>query len=457
MKQTLFILALITSTIQTFAQSPRIKLNQITKDSLTGSVLISSPTDSGMVYSRDLFISYGADTVLILGGDTLAATSGIISSVLSDGVTITGDGTTGSELTVDTATVIATKGDLSDYVTIAGTETITGAKTFTSALTQSGGDVNFDSGTLFVDQSENRVGIGITTPEQQFDIYTSDADPTTTLQIRVNRTGYGNVRAKLKTYAGGSTSTDRFTIDMGSDEFSILSNGKVGIGTTSPNYKLEVNGTNGSISILGSGFTVNPTSMLLGLYTSDRGYIQVPNQGQLDIWNGGTSAIVQFKNNLNSIFFGDVGIGETSPSEKLEVNGKVKISDLTGTGGNAVYENGGVLGVASDGRFKSHIADLDNGIEKILNLKPKYFIDNRNSAFQQLGFYAQEVKSVINEASYPIGNTDYLGINDRAIIAVTVKAIQEQQAIIQSQATEIETLKSQIQLILSEIEQIKNN
>jgi len=457
MKQILIILGLLAS-VSTFAQSPRIKLNQITKDSLTGSVLISSPTDSGMVYSRDLFISYGADTFLILGGDTIVLQSDLIAEIgdsLLNYVSRTELSDSTTNIRTDIPLIIADS--LLNYVTIAGTQTITGAKTFTSALTQSGGDVDFDSGTLFVDESEDRVGIGITTPEQQFDIYTSGADPTTTLQIRADRTGYGNVRAKLKMYAGGSTSTDRFTIDMGSDDFSILSNGKVGIGSTNPGYKLEVNGTNGSISILGSGFTANPTPMLLGLYTSDRGYIQVPNQGQLEIWNGGTSSIVQFKNNQNSIFFGDVGIGETSPSEKLEVNGKVKISDLTGTGGNAVYENGGVLGVASDGRFKSHIADLDNGIEKILNLKPKYFIDNRNSAFQQLGFYAQEVKSVINEASYPIGNTDYLGINDRAIIAVTVKAIQEQQAIIQSQATEIETLKSQIQLILSEIEQIKNN
>ena len=141
MKQTLIILAIITATIQTFAQSPRIKLNQITKDSVTGSVLISSPTDSGMVYSRDLFISYGADTFLILGGDTLAATSSIISSVLSDGVTITGDGTTGSELTVDTTTYIATKGDLTGYVDLSTTQNVGGAKTFTNNFTTNGGSV----------------------------------------------------------------------------------------------------------------------------------------------------------------------------------------------------------------------------------------------------------------------------------------------------------------------------
>jgi hypothetical protein len=336
-----------------------------------------------MVYSRDLFISYGADTFLILNGDTLAATSGIISSVLSDGVTITGNGTTGNELTVDTATVIATKGDLSDYVTIAGTETITGAKTFSNTLTQSGGDVNFDSGTLFVDESADRVGIGTSSP---------------------------NAKLELNSLSGNA----EFLITSTAGTYPYFSLAQTGV----VKWAFQNVATTGSFTITEAG-------------VADRFAIEKTT--------------------------GEVGIGTTSPSEKLEVNGKVKISDLTGTGGNAVYENGGVLGVASDATFKSHIADLDNGIEKILNLKPKYFIDNRNSAFQQLGFYAQEVKSVINEASYPIGNTEYLGINDRAIIAVTVKAIQEQQTIIETQSTEIETLKKLITDLSNRLQILENN
>ncbi len=164
MKQILIILGLFAS-VTTFAQSPRIKLNQITKDTVKGSVLISSPSDSGMVYSRDFYIAYGADTVLILYGDTLGGVGGGFASVLSDGVTVLGDGTTGNELKVDTSTVISTiqglVDSLSNYVTIAGTQTITGAKTFSTDVEIDGKlDLDVDGNSVFIGEDAGRVDDG---------------------------------------------------------------------------------------------------------------------------------------------------------------------------------------------------------------------------------------------------------------------------------------------------------
>jgi hypothetical protein len=104
------------------------------------------------------------------------------------------------------------------------------------------------------------------------------------------------------------------------DQLVLKGNGFVGVNVAAPSYRLEVNGTNGSIAVSGSGYTLNPVPMLIGQYTSTRGYIQVPNQGSFEIWNGGTSTIAEFKNNSQSIFYGSVGIG-TSPATNLHISG----------------------------------------------------------------------------------------------------------------------------------------
>ena len=80
----------------------------------------------------------------------------------------------------------------------------------------------------------------------------------------------------------------------------INADGKVGIGYTSPSYKLHVNGE-GSFNgaIYGTSFVDNNNSSY-----------------SLDPSNTGTSLKVA----------GNVGIGTTSPGEKLEVNGKLKFS-----------------------------------------------------------------------------------------------------------------------------------
>jgi len=304
---------------------------------------------------------------------------------------------------------------LANYVTLSGTETITGAKTFTAALTQSGGDANFDNNTLFVDESENRVGIGTSSPQFGFELVGSGANGV----LAATRTGTN----------GGGVSTIFYT-------------------------NSDAKTANDGIIF---PFNMRNSSNSVATYASIVAYIGDPgagfHEGYLTFNTTNNAAQVEKMRITSS---GYVGIGETSPSEKLDVNGKVKIQDLTGTGGNAVYENGGVLGVASDARFKTYMGDIVNGIELINQLKPKYFIDNRNSSFQQLGFYAQEVKSVINEASYPIGNTDYLGINDRAILATSVKAIQEQQTIILTQEQKITDLETTIQALITRIEILEN-
>ena len=112
---------------------------------------------------------------------------------------------------------------------------------------------------------------------------------------------------------------DGGAISSGTADFVIDSTGLVGIGTTSPSEKLHVSGR---IMASGSGYTLNPTAPIFGQYSSTRGYVQVPSNGQFEIWTGGTSEIATFYNNQNAAFFGKVGIGTTTPAEELHVIGR---------------------------------------------------------------------------------------------------------------------------------------
>ena len=467
MKQTLFILALITSTIQTFAQSPRIKLNQITKDSVTGSVLISSPTDSGMVYSRDLFISYGvSDTVLILRGDTLAATSSIISSVLSDGVTITGDGTIGSELTVDTATVIATKQDLDlyyldsnpdGYTSNAGTVTSVGGTGTVNGISLSGTVTS--SGDLTLGGTLSGVDLA--------------SQVTGTLPIANGGTGETTLAgAGIVTGSGTTNYVPKFTNSTTVGNSVIYDDANnIRIGTTThqlaSNRKMTVLGT-ASIEAVSTGTGGEPTieawqkhtlgnNVFFDFFTessaTQRGQILYNRTNNALAINGNNALELRTGSN-NRLFItsaGEVYIAGTSDqgAYNLQVNG-------TGVWGAGAYVNG------SDILLKENIQPLNHGLKYIKKLNPVQY--NYKSTFssdqsKQLGFIAQDVMFALEDVSDAIvkDNGNYLSMAYQNLIPITVKAIQEQQAIIESQSNEIEQLKTLITDLSNRLQILENN
>jgi hypothetical protein len=119
--------------------------------------------------------------------------------------------------------------------------------------------------------------------------------------------------------------------------------------------------------------------------------------------------------------------------------------------GNIGAPTGSNIYNASDLRLKQNIEKIESGLSKILNLNPVKFnwVDNYISdenGKNMLGFVAQEVLKVIPEAVESFGNdlivnginiTNPLRVNEKFIIPVLVKAVQEQQK-------EIEYLKSKL-------------
>ena len=108
----------------------------------------------------------------------------------------------------------------------------------------------------------------------------------------------------------------------------ILANGNFGIGTTSPGAKLDISNTGGSAGSLAdcqtySALTVKPYSSVDSKLTFSA--------------NGVSTQLIQATNNAGTTgrqislqpFSGNVGIGVTLPSEKLDVNGSIKASAST--------------------------------------------------------------------------------------------------------------------------------
>jgi len=157
--------------------------------------------------------------------------------------------------------------------------------------------------------SNGNGGIGTTSPSVELDVNgTSKVDTGITEGIHY-------VGTALEHWGDGGTGlsfpyNDALTLKTASsDRLHINSNGNVGIGTTSPSYKLDVNGTlhSSNITLADGIYHEGDTNTYIN-FLSDQ--IQMATAGSVRAY-------------INSS--GNVGIGTTSPNAKLNINGSVKI------------------------------------------------------------------------------------------------------------------------------------
>ena len=101
------------------------------------------------------------------------------------------------------------------------------------------------------------------------------------------------------------------------------------------------------------------------------------------------------------------------------------------------------------------MAPINGALAKVLSLRGVNFeweeAANRGPGLQ-MGFIAQEAEAVIPEVVARRGGKGLYGMQYAPITALLVEAVKDQQRVIERQASEIETLREEVQAIKRVIE-----
>jgi hypothetical protein len=185
------------------------------------------------------------------------------------------------------------------------------------------------------------VGVGTDSPTGKLHLVTDTVTPS--LKISQDETSSAAIYATTQRYGiflqGDSTSQSHYLLNLKSNSGStnVLyagSDGNVGIGTSSPGYELDVNGSIGIAyqdslnfrSATGTAYkSINVDDGVSGYYTLR----YISNGGDSDsnvmhqwLTNKGGSSNTEVMSLTRG---GDLGVGTTTPSQKLEVNGSALI------------------------------------------------------------------------------------------------------------------------------------
>lgn len=217
-------------------------------------------------------------------------------------------------------------------------------------------------------------------------------------------------------------------------------NGRVGIGTESPEAGFHLKGTGypSAFMYIQSDAGQDAGIRLYEGSTAKWHIFNNSTSGGLQIYNDATQTAI-FCKQSNSY----VGLGTTSPTQKLHVVG------------NAYKTEGGTSwATSSDIRLKNLTGNYNKGLSEIIKLDPVRYIyknDNPrqlNSEIEQVGFVAQEVQKIFPEA-VSVGDDGYLDFNIHPINIAFVNAIKELKY-------ENDALKSKMEKLESRLEQLES-
>ena len=282
--------------------------------------------------------------------------------------------------------------------------------------------------------------------------------------------GYINYTHSDNALAFATGSTERLRID---------SSGNVGIGTSFPDAKLTINApapdltlkrngttefrmgvsnvTNGGItgSFAGDTFLRSRNDRIL-FSTNDgvTAHAVIDGSGNLLVGttnvSGSASEGIKFRASSNAKTISTVSTRSTSADEGITMwsTGANTWRFYVGWGGK-INATSNTIQAISDQRFKENIRDLDDGLSKVMELRPRKFDWKEGKGADikdDRGFIAQEFEEVFPDLvgewkdEAPEGEEPYKAVS-QDLIPTLVKAIQEQQTLIESLTARIAALE----------------
>lgn len=278
-------------------------------------------------------------------------------------------------------------------------------------------------GTLVADTSDS-IAIGNGSMELSTSPYTV-AIGTGTLR---NVTGLGNIAIGNRSSSGTTTGT--WNVSIGED--TLLGN-STGSGNTVVGYK-SLNTTNSNNnSIFGGNIG---TGVIIGNNNCMFGAASGAGTGFNECTFIGTLARTNLSGYSNSTALGYNAV--------VDASNRVRIGDtnITQIGGQVAWSN------LSDRRIKKNINDISKGLEFIKQLRPvEYNISNNDTDTKQhFGLIAQEVAEIVGSENgvvdVPKNPENMMSITYTELVAPLIKAVQEQQDMIDELKAEIQLLKN---------------
>ena len=272
-------------------------------------------------------------------------------------------------------------------------------------------------------QEDGKIGIGTKSPGAPLEVSSQSSLPTVILD---RATGQASIKSTSNEYLmlesnGNSLGLNWYTSD---NVVMVNGGGKVGVGTTSPattfsnSSTLASDGTK-STETSGINWRMSGSGYALGIENSSGGgsglLVKAGNNGGIG------STVAHFVSNNVSLMYigenGNVGIGTTTPSQRLTVNN----GSTTGTYTTSGWQH------SSDERLKTNISQIDHALDKVMEMEGVYFDWKDKDEKHQVGLIAQDVEKVLPEV---VAQDDegYYSVSYGGVVPVLIEAIKEMKA-----------------------------